>query len=636
MVHPNVIGAIRAALGAWPRKVLVTGASGFVGSHLARALADAGHVVTGTGRNRYRAGRVRGEAVCWQEADVCDAAAIRRLCTGKDLVYHTAALSTPWAPAQLLREVNVGGTRNVVEACLAHGVKRLVHVSSTAIFFQYRDRLLVRDDEPWPHRFCCPYAASKAQAERVVRGGVERGLNAVIVRARAVFGPGDNAILPRLLRAAADRRLRQVGAGRNITDLTYVDNLIYALALAADQGCAGVACTVTNEQPVELWEVVRRIVRELGLSLPPRRIPYAVARGTAGLLEFVHHALSGRGEPAMTRYVAGLLAKSQTFDPATARRHLNYHALVPVGEGVRRTIAALRARDEGPARAAVRLRLFSTGLTRHFKHYVQCGAPRVLMPFHAAFALIEHPTEGVTLFDTGYAPRFFTATRRFPYSLYRRVTPVETGPGMTAVRTLRRLGIEAREVRRVIISHFHADHICGLRDFPRAEFIAPARAWEAVRGLLGIAALRRGFLPDLLPADFAERVRTVEHFHDPGLGPFDSAHDLFGDGSVRLFDLPGHARGQVGVLLQTGRAERKFLVADAVWTTESMRERRPPHPITRTFIDSSRELRATLDRLYDFHRRFSEVEIIPTHCPEVARKYSYGESIATGFSRSES
>jgi nucleoside-diphosphate-sugar epimerase len=196
-------------------------------------------VVTGTGRNRYRAGRVRGGAVCWQEADVCDAAAIRRLCTGKDLVYHTAALSTPWAPMQLLREVNVGGTRNVVEGCLAHGVKRLVHVSSTAIFFQYRDRLHVRDDEPWPHRFCCPYAASKAQAERVVWGGVERGLNAVIVRARAVFGPGDNAILPRLLGAASARRLRQVGTGRNITDLTYVDNLIYALALAADQGGAG-------------------------------------------------------------------------------------------------------------------------------------------------------------------------------------------------------------------------------------------------------------------------------------------------------------------------------------------------------------------------------------------------------------
>jgi nucleoside-diphosphate-sugar epimerase/glyoxylase-like metal-dependent hydrolase (beta-lactamase superfamily II) len=628
MVDDHALSAIRAVLGDGPRRVLVTGGSGFVGSHLALALAHAGYAVECTGRNRYRAGTPAHPNIRFVEADVRDHRAVLSLCAGRDLVYHSAVLASPWAPPSLLRAVNVGGTRNVVEACLAGGVGRLVHVSSTAPFFEFRDRLNVRDESAWPRRFCCPYAASKAEAELIVREGVGRGLNAFIVRARAVVGPGDNSLLPRLLRAARAGRLRQIGGGRNVVDLTYVDNVVYALALAAVRGAAGGACTVTNGEPVVLWAVLRRVLGELGLSLPPRAVPYRLALAAAGLLEAIHATFPGRGEPVMTRYAVGLLAKSQTFDGAAARRELGYEPLVPLGEGIRRTVEALRARADGPARTAVRLRLFGTGLTRHSKHYVQRGAGRVKIAFHAAFAVIEHPEEGVTLFDTGYAPRFFEAASRFPYSLYARATRVETADHLSAVRTLGRLGIGAGEVRRVIISHFHADHVCGLKDFPRADFVVSGRAWEAVRGKRGLAAVRRGFLPDLLPADFADRVRPVEHFHDPGMGPFAAAHDLFGDGSVRLFDLPGHAVGQIGALVQTGPDERKFLVADAVWTSEALRAGAMPHPITRVFLASFRELRATLGVLGEFRRRYPDVEIIPTHCPEVAKRYAFPESDA--------
>jgi glyoxylase-like metal-dependent hydrolase (beta-lactamase superfamily II) len=428
-----------------------------------------------------------------------------------------------------------------------------------------------------------------------------------------------------LLPAAAKGRLRQIGSGENLVDLTYVDNLIYGLILAAERGRPGTALTVTNEQPVNLWEAVGGILQELGMPLRSRAVPHHVAMIFAGVLETIHRLRPGMGEPSITRYGVGLMAKSQTFDGAVARTELGYESVVSVEEGIARTIAILKAREDAHASRFVRMQLFTTGLTRHSKHLVQRGAERIEIPFHATFALIEHPTEGITLFDTGYAPRFFAATRQFPYSLYKKITPVETSEELSAVQALQRLGIRPEQVRRIILSHFHADHICGLKDFPDADFITSMSAWEAVRGKRGFAAVRRGFLPQLLPADFSDRLCTLDHFHDPGMGPLPRAHDLFGDGSARLFELPGHAAGQTGVLLQTGEAERKFLVADPAWTTEAIQENVMPHFITRAIVDSFKDLRATLARLHDFHHRYPDVEIIPTHCPAVAQRYGFAE-----------
>lgn len=266
----------------------------------------------------------------------------------------------------------------------------------------------------------------------------------------------------------------------------------------------------------------------------------------------------------------------------------------------------------------VRLDLRYAGLCRHPEGMVVRGAPWRPADFPALFAVVRHPTHGITLFDTGYSERFAAETHPFPARLYRWLTPVALAPGETAVEQLRAESVRPEDVRRIVISHFHADHVAGLRDFPNAEFIATREALAAVQGHGTLKTLLKGFLPGLLPDDFADRARLLERsaFTD-ALGPF-AAHDLFGDGAVQLVSLPGHAAGQVGLLVR-GETKRVLLAADAAWTTASFRERRPPMRIADLIAQAPRTAEQTLMALHALSIADPELDIVPSHCRERAR-----------------
>jgi glyoxylase-like metal-dependent hydrolase (beta-lactamase superfamily II) len=235
--------------------------------------------------------------------------------------------------------------------------------------------------------------------------------------------------------------------------------------------------------------------------------------------------------------------------------------------------------------------------------------------FPALFAVVRHPLHGVTLFDTGYSVRFMQATKRLPQRAYRWVTPMRLTVGDSAAEQLAHEGIAPESVERIVLSHFHADHIGGARDFPNARFVASREAWDAVRECGPFRAIARGFLPQLLPGDFESRVTLLDQsdYKGVGIGNFPSSYDLFGDGSVCLIPLPGHARGQLGLLAQTpGR--RRFLIADAAWTTASFQQRRPHHRLAALILDDDRATRRTLDSLHALWKADPTLDIIPSHC----------------------
>jgi glyoxylase-like metal-dependent hydrolase (beta-lactamase superfamily II) len=159
--------------------------------------------------------------------------------------------------------------------------------------------------------------------------------------------------------------------------------------------------------------------------------------------------------------------------------------------------------------AMLRCHVLDTGYCLASEHHVLKGSRRRRFACHATVALLHHPEHGWLLWDTGYAPRMLDLTRRFPYRLYRLATPLRLESGLAVVAQLSRLGIATHEIRRIVISHFHADHIAGLRDFPDAVLLASSEALASIHGLHGLRALRRGFIPGLLPDDFPERCTAV-------------------------------------------------------------------------------------------------------------------------------
>lgn len=323
------------------RTTVVTGATGFLGARVCEVLVERGEQVVAVGRNFSRFPPL-DERLCRRAvAELDDPRGLAAAVAGADCVLHSAALSAPWGRRADFLRVNVEGTRRLLEAAAGAGVRRFVHVSSSSVVFDNRDRRGVDEREGPPRRYLADYPESKALAEGVVRGFP--GLETVILRPRGIFGPGDTSILPRLMSLARAGKLRVIGRGDNEADLTYVDNVVHALLLARDAPAAkGNTYFISNDETVKLWDFVKSALRALGLPAPERHVPFPVAFALAGALETLHRAAPSLGEPRLTRYTVALLAREQTLDIAAAKRDLGYAPPVPMGGALERTVRAFR------------------------------------------------------------------------------------------------------------------------------------------------------------------------------------------------------------------------------------------------------------------------------------------------------
>lgn len=329
-----------------PHRIVVTGATGFVGGALARHLVATRPwtQVVGLGRDPVRGRALQAQGIEFVAIDLTDEAAVHRALRGADIVVHAAALSSPWGRRADFVAANIDATDHVVSACIARQVRRLVHISTPGIYHDGRPHLDIREDHPLPAQPVNDYAATKLIAERrVFERCAAGGVSALALRPRAIFGPGDTAILPRLAQALRSGRLRRLGHDDCRVDLSYIDNVVDAIVLAIDASwrLSGRVYNISNGEPVAIWGVVDRLADALSLPRPNRRLSKPLALALAGGVEAWYRRFSPDREPPLLRYGIELLSVDMTLDIGRARSELGYRPRVTIEDALAKTLGEL-------------------------------------------------------------------------------------------------------------------------------------------------------------------------------------------------------------------------------------------------------------------------------------------------------
>jgi len=324
-------------------KAVVTGGGGFVGSAVCRQLRTLGHDVTALGRRPITGPGAEGIRTVTQDLAQPDAVTgLTGLFAGVDCVFHTAAHVKMWGPREAFVRGNITATQNVIAACRAAGVGKLVFTSSPSVVAASHDRRGVDESQPYPDHYMAIYPETKAAAERAVLAAHGPDLRTISLRPHLIFGPGDTNLVPTILKRARAGRLTQVGDGSNLVDLSFIDDcvaahLLAAAALDARPTVGGRAYFISQGTPVPLWEWIGRVLALHNLPPVRRKISATTAQLLATVAEGVWKTFGLTSDPPLTRFLAEEMATDHYYNIDAARQELGYRPSCSVWEATDRS-----------------------------------------------------------------------------------------------------------------------------------------------------------------------------------------------------------------------------------------------------------------------------------------------------------
>jgi len=328
---------------------VVTGSTGFLGRHLVKQLLSSGWRVRALARDPHKARIFTGTGAEVAYGDVTSPDSLTAALLGVDVVFHSAALVTNWAPWPQFLATTVRGTENLLRAAVGAQLKRFVHVSTIRV---YDDRYcrrhgVVTEEAPQGSRgfrHFGHYARAKVMAEEAVRRHAPQ-LPVSIIRPAWIYGPGDEVILPGLVRFLRGRRARWPGWADPCADPVYVTDVAdCAIAAAVHPAAVGQAYNAAPRERISVRQFLGAFCDALGMKTPGRSVPYALAASAARVSEWWAGLTRRRIAPAINRAGLAILTQDVRHDPAKAERELGWRSKVDLAEGVAATTAWLTER----------------------------------------------------------------------------------------------------------------------------------------------------------------------------------------------------------------------------------------------------------------------------------------------------
>ena len=320
------------------KKVLVTGATGFLGSYILKELKDKYNIVS-VGRNEDKLAEIKKENNDLEciKAELTDVKEVTGL-PNVDIVVHSAALSTVWGSKKEFIRNNVTATENIVKYCKEKKVKRLVYISTPSVYSEKSDRFNVKENEFNKGNRLNYYIETKIAAEKIVSEAENNDFEVVIIRPKGLIGIGDTSILPRIIEA--NRKIGiPVFRGREdiLVDMTSVENVAYSVLLCMEKdGISGEIFNITNGEPTNQKKLLGYVSESLGTEFRYKLLSFGKIYAAASLLENIYRIFGIKKEPLLTRYTVCTLAFSQTLNIEKAERLLGYKPRISLEDEIKR------------------------------------------------------------------------------------------------------------------------------------------------------------------------------------------------------------------------------------------------------------------------------------------------------------
>jgi nucleoside-diphosphate-sugar epimerase len=315
-------------------KILLTGATGGLGYRTLENLIKNQDVksIIASGRTIKPSHFVKHPKIDYQLGNLEDFDFVRKLVKQVDCIVHAAALSSPWGKYNEFKKANLDTQINLIKAAKEVKIKRFIYISTPSIYYNAKANLNVKETEEITDGFINAYAKTKYEAEIELQ---KSKIPYVILRPRALIGRGDNVIMPRLIRAFDDGKLKIIGNGKNIVDLTSLENVADAIELSLTVEGNGLNQTynITNGEVIDLWKSIEKVLSLLGRKLSKQKVPYFIVKLLAQILE-LKSKMTDFKEPALTVYSIRTIAKSFTLDISKAEKLLGYKPKVSIEEAI--------------------------------------------------------------------------------------------------------------------------------------------------------------------------------------------------------------------------------------------------------------------------------------------------------------